>query len=80
MGDAKFEVKVERVSRAIKVSREFVSELEGVSKSMVDKMRKEAVNCPVLGCKVSFIQCFLCPNFLRRVRGVVYCKGESIGG
>jgi hypothetical protein len=80
MDDAKFKVKVERVSRAIKVSRELVSELEGASKSMVDKMRKEAVDCPVLGCKVSFIQCFLCSNFLRRVRGIVYCKGEPLGG
>lgn len=80
MDDARFKVKVERVSRAVKVSKELISELETASKSMVNRMRREAVDCPVLGVKVSFIQCFLCSNFLRRVSGVVYCKGEPLEG
>lgn len=80
MDDAKFKIKVEQVSRALKIPKELISELEGTSKTMVNRMKKEAVDCPVLKQKVSFIQCFLCSNFLRRVRGIVYCRGEPISG
>jgi hypothetical protein len=38
-------------------------------------MKKEAVDCPVKLKVVSFVECFTCPNFNRRVRGKVGCKG-----
>ncbi|MCX8161913.1 MAG: hypothetical protein N3E44_02825 [Candidatus Bathyarchaeota archaeon] len=80
MDDARFKVKVEQVSRAVKVPKELISELEVAGKSMVGRMRREAVDCPVLGYRVSFIQCFLYSNLLRRFRSIVYCKGEPLGG
>jgi hypothetical protein len=38
-------------------------------------MKKEAVDCPVKAKRVSFVECFTCPNFNRRVRGKVGCAG-----
>jgi hypothetical protein len=38
-------------------------------------MRREMVECPVLGGEVPFLQCYFCPNFVRRVKGVVHCRG-----
>ena len=46
-----------------------------VKGKMLAKMKKEAVDCPVKLKKVSFVECFTCPNFNRRVRGKVGCKG-----
>lgn len=80
MSEAKFEVKVEPVRRALKVPPEVTEGLSGFSKSMVRRMRREAVNCPVRKKRVAFAICFLCPNFLRRVKGVVHCKGDELEG
>ena len=53
--------------------------LEAVKGSVKGKMlarwKKEAVDCPVKLKAVSFLECFTCPNFNRRVRGKVGCRG-----
>jgi len=83
VSDFKFEVAVEKLDKALPLPRELseqVKEVLGnVSRKMLSEMRKEAVQCPVLGRQVPFLQCYVCKNFVRRVRGVVYCRGDTLG-
>lgn len=72
----KYEVPIIPLERALRVRRELVEQLRGaLSRKMISKMKKEAVDCPVLDSRVSFLECYNCKNFIRRVRGVVYCRG-----
>src|SRR5690349_17821662 len=52
--------------------------LKGVSPKMLKRMKQEAVDCPVLGKEIAFVQCYVCRNFHSRVTGKVYCKGEPL--
>ncbi len=79
--DYKYEVHVVKLERAMRVDKSLVEQLEkALSKKMISGMKKEAVECPVLKRQVSFLQCYACPNFVRRVRGVVYCRGLPLEG
>jgi len=79
MSDWKYEVPVISLERAMRVPKALSEELKNLpSKKMLRKMKREAVDCPVKGKRVSFIECYLCPNFVRRVRGIVYCRGEEL--
>lgn len=74
----KYEIEVRMAERAFRIPEEVASEMKGaVSRKMFTRMKREYVNCPVEGREVPFLICFLCPSFLRRVRGVVYCMGEG---
>ena len=56
--------------------KQYVQDLKGVAGGkQIARMKKEAVACPVLSKTVSFVQCFACPNFIRRVKGRVDCRG-----
>jgi len=70
-----YEVAVKEVEKSFRISEEVKKRLLGISPKLLSKMRREAVDCPVLGREVPFIECYVCPNFLRRVRGFVHCKG-----
>lgn len=70
-----YEVVVKGVEKPFKTSEDVKKRLIGVSPRLLSRMRREAVDCPVLEREVPFIECYVCPNFLRRVRGVVHCKG-----
>ena len=73
---AKYIVDIFPAEKAIVTPKEFVQELKGaVGGKQLARMKKEAVDCPVLQKKVSFVQCFACPNFIRRVKGKVDCRG-----
>ena len=77
----KYEVQVKSLNKAIKVPKELTQKLKGIlSSKMISRMKKEGINCPVLGKQISFLQCYNCPNFIRRIRGVVHCKGAPIKG
>lgn len=52
--------------------------IKGVSAKMLRRMRREYVDCPVMGRDVQFLTCFVCPNFQSRVRGKVLCIGNPI--
>jgi len=72
----KYTVEVLEVPKAIPASKESPDAIKGaVRGKALAKMKKEAVDCPVKGRRVSFIECFTCPNFNRRVRGRVGCAG-----
>lgn len=74
----KYEVPIYGVDKPAKVPKEVTTELKGaVSGKMVARMKKEAVKCPVVNDEVTFLVCFTCPSFLRRVKGVVHCAGTQ---
>lgn len=67
-------IPIRMVDKPLKVSKEMVDQLKGVvSKNMLSRMRREAVDCPVKG-TISFIECFSCERFIRRVKGEVHCR------
>jgi hypothetical protein len=41
-------------------------------------MRREWISCPVFRKDLPFLVCFNCPNFIRRVKGVVDCAGQNV--
>jgi len=74
--DDKYLVDVFLPPKAIPSPKESLAMIkDSVKGKMLAKMKKEAVDCPVKLKKVSFVECFTCPNFNRRIRGKVGCKG-----
>ncbi len=72
----KYVVQVLLPDKAPPTAKQYVQDLKGVAGGkQISRMKKEAVDCPVLEKKVSFVQCFACPNFIRRVKGQVGCRG-----
>jgi|YelNatPaOPRAMG01_1025707.scaffolds.fasta_scaffold08213_5 hypothetical protein len=77
--EIKYELKINPVNKAIPTQKEYIESLKGVlSQKQISKMKKEAINCIVKNKTVSFIECFCCKNFVRRIKGIVYCKGELL--
>jgi len=76
---ARFVVDVKALSKALSVPKESVQALKGVvGGKMLARMKKESVDCPVKNTTISFILCFSCDNFLRRVKGKVDCRGDKL--
>lgn len=74
--DDKYLVDIFTPPKAVPSSKESLGAIKGAVKGkMLARMKKEAVDCPVKLKVVSFVECFTCPNFNRRVRGKVGCKG-----
>ncbi|HZY46965.1 MAG TPA: hypothetical protein VFE96_04135 [Candidatus Bathyarchaeia archaeon] len=72
----KYVVEVKVPEKGPPTPKQFIQDLKGaVSGKQLARMKKEAVDCPVLAKPVSFAQCFACPNFIRRVKGRVDCRG-----
>lgn len=72
----KYEVPIFAVEKPAKVPKEVSSQLKGlVSGKMMGRMKKEAVKCPMVSGEVTFLVCFTCASYLRRVKGVVHCAG-----
>jgi hypothetical protein len=74
--DTKFKVKIYDSPKPRKVPKAVSNELKGTaSAKAISRMKKESIDCPVVGTEVAFLVCFACPSFLRRVTGVVDCAG-----
>ena len=81
MPQAKFLVRVYSLEKRSKVPKEVLEELKGaVSGKMMARMKKEAIFCPVLNRERPFLECFVCPNFMSRIKGEVHCLGEPLPG
>ena len=63
-----------------KLAKEAIPEiLKGVaSGKLMARMKREAIDCPVLGRQRPFLECFACKNFIRRFKGEVHCLGEPL--
>jgi hypothetical protein len=77
--DDKYVVDIFTPPKAVPSPKESLEAIKGAVKGkMLAKMKKEAVDCPVKLKVVSFVECFTCQNFNRRVRGRVGCKGAPL--
>ena len=76
--ETKFKVQIFDSPKPKKVPKAVSGELKGAaSAKAISRMKKESVNCPVVNKEVTFLVCFACPSFLRRVSGVVDCAGGN---
>ncbi|MEM0079388.1 MAG: hypothetical protein QW118_04070 [Nitrososphaerota archaeon] len=76
MVEARYIVKVMSSEKSICVSREIVEQLKNsLGSKMIQRMKKEYVECPVANKRVSFLECYSCTSFIRRIRGEVHCAG-----
>jgi len=76
--ETKFKVNIFESPKPKKIPKVVSAELKGgASPKMISRMKKESVNCPVVGAEVGFLVCFACPSFVRRVSGVVDCAGGN---
>ncbi len=81
MSDHKYELQVIRLQRAIRISKKYKEKLKNLyGNKVISKFSKDAVDCPVLKKRVSFLVCMGCPNYVRRFKGYVHCKGDPLDG
>jgi hypothetical protein len=74
--DDKYMVDIFAPPKAVPSPKEALESIKGAVKGkMLARMKKEAVDCPVKLKVVSFVECFTCSNYNRRVRGKVGCRG-----
>ncbi|MBS7626040.1 hypothetical protein KEJ51_03210 [Candidatus Bathyarchaeota archaeon] len=72
-------VKVQPSIGRVSLDKERVEALKGVvGGKMLARMKKESVECPVTLNVKPFVECFLCPNFIRRIKGEVHCLGLNL--
>jgi hypothetical protein len=77
--DHKFEIQIVKQDRALRVEREYKERMKELyGDKIISKFSRDVVECPILGKTVSFLICMGCPNYVRRFKGVVHCKGEPI--
>lgn len=73
-----FEVAIKEVEKPFRVPEEVKKRLIGLSPKLISRMKKEAVDCPVFKREIPFLECYVCPNYVRRVKGVIHCKGKPL--
>ncbi len=77
--ETKYTVKIYKKEKAARISKEIQQNLKGVlSPKKIKQMKFEAVDCPVLEREAPFLECFVCPNHLRRFVGEVHCAGNPL--
>lgn len=68
------QLEVRVLDRAPPIPKEVLEAIKGlISGKRLAKMKREVVDCPVRGKPVTFIECFSCERFIRRIRGRVTC-------
>ncbi len=74
----KYFVRVLEREKAINVPKEITAGLKGVvSGKMMSRMKHESIQCPVISEELSFLECFTCGSFIRRIKGEVHCAGQK---
>lgn len=76
MVEAKYYVRVIDAGKPLRIRKE-ISEIvkNTLGGKIVQKMKREYVDCPLAGKQVPFLECYLCVSFIRRVKGEVHCAG-----
>ncbi len=76
MNEPKFFVEVKTAETTFKADKRKLSQVKNVVRGkFIREVQKQYVSCPVFKKDISFVDCFNCENFLRRVKGQVHCKG-----
>jgi|TARA_B100001750_G_C15510714_1_gene603451 hypothetical protein len=74
--ETKFNVKIYQKDKGLRVAKSAKEALKGVvSKKKISILQKDTIHCPVLDSERSFVECFACESFIRRVTGEVHCSG-----
>jgi len=69
------EIAVKKINKSVRIPKEIRSEIKRMRlESKIKFMKKELVNCPLHKKEISPLYCLLCEYFVRRVKGVVYCR------
>ncbi len=72
------QIPVEKTEKIQRVPKEITTKLKEMGiLNRVKFMKKELVFCPMRNAKISPMYCIQCPFFLRRVKGVVYCRYDE---
>ncbi len=76
MNEPKFFVEVKTAETAYKADKKKLSQVKNVVRGkFIREVQKQYVYCPVFKREISFVDCFNCQNFLRRIKGQVHCRG-----
>tara|TARA_Y100000294_G_scaffold156842_1_gene157979 strand:+ start:388 stop:651 length:264 start_codon:yes stop_codon:yes gene_type:complete len=74
--ETKFNVKIYQKDKALRVAKSAKEALKGVvSKKKISILQKDTIHCPLIDSERSFVECFACESFIRRVTGEVHCSG-----
>lgn len=66
---------MEKTDKTVRIPKELREEIKRMGlESKIKFMRKELIDCPLHKKKISPLYCLVCDYFVRRVKGVVYCK------
>jgi hypothetical protein len=77
--ETKYNVHIYRKDKPARISKEIQENLKGVvSAKKIREMKLEFVDCPVLKREAPFLECFVCPNHIRRFKGDVHCAGNPL--
>lgn len=73
-------IDINKVDTKVHVPEEVLEELKkSIKSSLLKSMKSETVICPIAGKSISFLYCYgKCSNFVRRVKGKLYCKGLPV--
>lgn len=70
-------VAIKKLDEPYRIEKAIQESLKGVvSAKMMRQMKFESISCPVRQKELPFLECFVCSNFLRRVKGEVHCAGH----
>ncbi len=76
INEPKYYVEVKTAPEAFKADKKKLSMVKNVVRGkFIQEVQKQYVSCPVFKRDISFVDCFNCKNFARRVKGQVHCKG-----
>ena len=74
--ETKFNVKIYQKDKSLRAAKSAKETLKGVvSKKKIGILQKDTIHCPLLDSERSFVECFACESFIRRVTGEVHCSG-----
>ncbi len=76
MNEPKFFVEVKTALEPFKADKKKLSQVKNVVRGkFIHVVQKQYVTCPVFKRDISFVDCFNCDNFQRRIKGQVHCRG-----
>ncbi len=69
------EIEIKKSELEFKPDKELMKQLRElkIGKGFINAMKKEVVDCPMVGGQSPALKCLSCPHFVRRVKGVVHC-------
>lgn len=69
------EIPIYQAQEDFKLDKELTKSLRElkVGRKLIERMKRDAVNCPLYGDRTPAARCLSCQYFVRRVKGVIHC-------